>query len=111
MPNAYFQRGKAVCNASEQFDRQKQLKGQAKIVSDGHESIYWINKVIYMCFDGNFLFWWKFFVLMEFFFSEKDQILIFFFDFLKVADQVWRAYLTQNSNTVIRQLKNHDSIP
>ena len=61
MTNFLAKRGKAVFNIFEQFDHQKQLKGQAKIVSDGHESIYWINKVIYMCFDGNFLFWWKFF--------------------------------------------------
>ena len=40
MTNSLAKRGKAVFNAFEQFDHQKQLKGQAKIVSDGHESIY-----------------------------------------------------------------------
>ena len=57
MPNAYFHWGNVVLNTFEQFDRQKQLTGQAKVVSDGHESIYWIDKVIYVCFDGIFLFW------------------------------------------------------
>ena len=84
MPNAYFHWGNVVLNTFEQFDRQKQLTGQAKVVSDGHESIYWIDKVIYVCFDGFF------FVLMDFscfdgifFFRKRLYFENFYFSFLK----------------------------